>query len=63
MTDYSNDNKPTPLDLEGGPPSSEPAKPKAAVKADGKVPVFDRASMVGSAILHNTIHAMKQNRL
>ena len=47
MTDYSNDDKPRPLDLEGGPLSSEPAKPKAAGKADGSVPLFDRASMVG----------------
>ena len=46
MTDYSNGNKPTLLDLEGAPPSSEPAKPKAAGKADGGVPSFDRASMV-----------------
>ena len=53
MTDYSNDNKPMPLDLEGGPPKSEPAKPKAAGKADGNVPTFDRASMVWSESLLN----------
>ena len=60
MTDYSNGDKPTPLDVEGGLPSSEPAKPKAAGKADGSVPTFDRASMVGSEFLHNAWHAVIQ---
>ena len=40
MTDYPNDNKPTPLNLEAGPLSSEVAKPKAAGKADGSIPTF-----------------------